>query len=114
MTKLAVIGSRNFNNYDLLESTLSTYEPSCIISGGARGACSADLLAAKYVDENGIELVVYKPDWKIGRHAGLLRNETTIENATDVVAFWDGKSKGTMHSICLARERGVPVNIVMF
>ncbi len=38
--KIAVVGSRNFNNYQLLKDTLDKYKEKCelIISGGAKGA----------------------------------------------------------------------------
>jgi hypothetical protein len=46
--KTAVIGSRRFNDYALLQQTLDTYTISQIISGGAKGA---DTLAEQYAKE---------------------------------------------------------------
>ena len=50
--KLAVIGSRGFNNYPLMEWHLSKYNPTHIVSGGAQGA---DKLAGLYAVRHGIE-----------------------------------------------------------
>jgi predicted Rossmann fold nucleotide-binding protein DprA/Smf involved in DNA uptake len=47
---IAVIGSRNFSDYKLLESTLAVLpEITKIVSGGAKGADSlAEIYAEKY------------------------------------------------------------------
>lgn len=102
--KYAVIGSRSFNNYEQLKIVLSEYQDITeIISGGAKGA---DSLGALYASENNIVLTVFKPDWSIGKHAGVLRNTRIIEAADIVVAFWDGSSKGTLDSIKKAEKIG--------
>lgn len=100
--KVAVIGSRSFHNYEMLKNVLSKYHISLIISGGAKGA---DSLAETYARENDIETLIFKPDWdKHGKSAGYIRNIDIIENSDLVIAFWDGKSKGTKHSIDLAKK----------
>ena len=111
--KLAVIGSRDFNNYEQLCEHLDTIQTiDTIVSGGAKGA---DSLAAKYAIEHNIELIEHKPDWqKYGRGAGIVRNKLIIADSDEVIAFWDGSSKGTLHSIKLAEESGKNVTIVIF
>jgi predicted Rossmann fold nucleotide-binding protein DprA/Smf involved in DNA uptake len=109
--KLAVVGSRSFNDYDLLSSTISQLvDVSCIVSGGAQGA---DSLGERYANENGIAFQVFLPDWKKhGRSAGIQRNLQILENSDAVVAFWDGKSKGTRHTIETARKMGKHVQVI--
>ena len=110
--KVAVIGSRSFNNYDLLKKTLTEMDAQLIISGGARGA---DTLAEKYAKENGIPTLIFLADWdRYGKSAGYRRNVDIIANADCVVAFWDGVSKGTKHSIDLAYSAGKEVKIINF
>jgi hypothetical protein len=92
----AVIGSRSFNDYDLLERTLDQYQITSIVSGGASGA---DSLAEHYAKKRNITIRVIKPDWSLGRHAGMLRNTEIVESSDIVFAFWDGQSKGTLDSI---------------
>ena len=72
-----------------------------IISGGARGA---DTFGVDFGFDNGfMDPVVFIPDWdQYGKRAGFIRNHTIIENSDIVIAFWDGESKGTDHSIKLA------------
>jgi hypothetical protein len=111
---VAIIGSRTFNNYELVKSTMNSFDipPSKIVSGGAIGA---DSLGAKYANEYNIPLLVYKPDWKkYGKSAGFLRNTDIIENSDIVVAFWDGMSNGTRDSINKATKLGKKVITVNF
>ena len=110
--KLAVVGSRSFNDFNLLCSKLRQISISEIISGGARGA---DSLGAKFAKENNIKLTVFPADWDMyGKSAGYIRNKRIIENCDQVIAFWDGNSKGTKHSIDLAKQMNKPTTIVKF
>ena len=108
---VAVVGSRDYNDYSRLKKTLDTMENiSLLILGGAKGA---DSLAEVYAREKNIELKRLVPDWPTyGRAAGMIRNKDIVAEAECIVAFWDGKSKGTKHSIELAKKKGVPVVVV--
>lgn len=127
--KLAIIGSRSFNDYELLKQSLSKYENiELIISGGAQGA---DSLGAKYANENNIPLEVFTPKWndlsaqpciikynKYGKPynalAGFSRNTDIIQSATHVIAFWDGKSNGTKDSISKAEELNKTIEVINY
>lgn len=114
--RLAIVGSRSFNNYNLLKESIDTNygdcEIECIVSGGARGA---DRLGAKYASDNGIELIEHKPEWdKYGKKAGFIRNRYIISDCTHCIAFWDGESHGTKHDIDLCEEMGKPCTVVLF
>lgn len=107
--KYAVIGSRTFTDYDFLVSVLKFHNIDEIISGGARGA---DSLAKLYGQRNSIKVVEFLPQWDIyGKSAGFRRNKLIIDACDEVIAFWDGASKGTKISIDLAKEQGKPVHI---
>lgn len=110
--KLAIIGSRDFNDYKLLTQTLETYKDkiTIVVSGAARGA---DSLGERWAIENGKQTIIFPADWdKYGKRAGYIRNEDIIKNSDCVIAFWDGISKGTNHSITLASRYNKPVKIV--
>jgi len=110
--KLAIIGSRTFNNYELLQETLEPYKPklTLVVSGAARGA---DKLGEYWARENKIETLIFPADWdKHGKKAGFIRNEDIIKNCDCCIAFWDGESKGTKHSISLCEKYNKPVKIV--
>ena len=112
MKKIAVIGSRDFDNFDLLKSVLDAHCPMVVVSGGAKGA---DALAELYAKQNGLEIQLFKPDWKMfGRGAGVIRNRQIVESCDYVIAFWDGKSRGTKSSIDYARKLNKAVHIELY
>lgn len=106
--KLAIIGSRN-----LVVEKLELYLPrevSEIVSGGARGI---DTIAADYAQRAGIPLTVFLPDYaRYRRGAPLMRNKQIAEYADEVLAFWDGSSKGTMHTVELFRKLGKKATVI--
>lgn len=111
--KVAIIGSRNFSDYNALEDAVSRLcgqALECIISGGAKGA---DSLAEQYAQKFAIPIKVFKPDWKqYGRGAGVVRNRDIVSHADVVIAFWDGVSRGTASSIKLAQKMNKTVHVV--
>lgn len=110
--KVAVIGSRTFNDYEEVKRTLSTIKISTLISGGAKGA---DSLGERYANENNIPKTIFLPDWeKHGKAAGMIRNTDIINECELVVAFWDKSSKGTKDSIDKANKLGKKVLIITF
>lgn len=70
----------------------------------------AETFAAKYQKK----LVVFKPDYANypGNLAPLKRNETIIEHSNFLIAFPSKESRGTYHSINLAKKKGIPVLII--
>ena len=105
--KVAVIGSRGLSVTDL-----GRYLPENtteIVSGGARGV---DTSAREYALSHGIKRTEFLPEYtRFGRSAPLKRNITIIEYADIVLAFWDGKSRGTKFVIDNCRRLGVEVRI---
>lgn len=117
--KIAIVGSRGFNNYPYLcihvsEVITKLGNPviDLIVSGGARGA---DTLAIDYAKECGYVWKEFPADWRpngvLDRSAGYKRNVVIVDNSDVIVAFWDGKSKGTKHTIDLATKQGKPTYI---
>lgn len=107
--RLGVVGSRTFSSYSFLCSVLNLFDIQNIVSGGAKGA---DSLAAQYARENNIALIEHLPDWnQFGKSAGFIRNQKIIDDSDEIIAFWDGLSKGTKHSIDLAQNVGKIVRI---
>lgn len=103
MINLAVIGSRTFTDGPTLWAELDSMKDyiRCIITGGADGA---DKLAEAWAVARGVPCLVIHPDWKqYGKAAGPMRNQEIIANCDEVLAYWDGKSKGTQHALAWAR-----------
>lgn len=107
--KVAVIGSRKIEISDL-----GIYLPegvSEIVSGGAVGV---DLCAKRYALEHGIKYTEFLPEYsKYGKAAPLKRNDEIIKYTDTVLAFWDGKSRGTKYSIELCEKNGKEIKVVI-
>ena len=89
-----------------------------IVSGAARGA---DQLGEQYAKLVGYEVSKFPADWDgLGKRAGYVRNDEMAKYAMEnsnygvLIAFWDGKSKGTKHMIDLAEKNGLELHIVSF
>ena len=113
--KVIVAGGRDFDNYELLKEKLDFYFKDItpvIVCGEAKGA---DLLGRRYAEEKGLDILSYPAEWeKYGKSAGFRRNEQMAANATALVAFWDGKSKGTKHMIDTMKRLNKPIRIVYY
>lgn len=115
--KIAFVGSRKFIDKDFVYFTVREHlRGRCLttaeyefISGGAKGV---DSWAEESAKQMYAKCIIFKPDWnKYGKRAGFLRNQLIVNEADKLIAFWDGESKGTKHSIDLAIKKGIPVNI---
>ena len=112
--KLAVIGSRSFDDKMILEKVLNEVKTSIglIITGGAKGA---DQLAEQWANNNNIPVQIIKPDWsKYGRSAGIVRNKQIIELCDSCLAFWDSQSKGTLSGINHCKKILKPIRVIQF
>jgi len=115
-TKIAIVGSRTFNDWDFLWSKMAEHfshlDGATIISGGARGA---DALAKKFADVSGLSYEEYLADWNAyGMSAGPRRNAQIVKAADIIVAFWDGKSRGTWDCLKKALDAKKPIFVFVF
>ena len=110
---IAIVGSRSFSNYSLMKDECSFIsKEDTIVSGGAKGA---DSLAKLLSEDIGCKYIEYPAQWdKYGKSAGYRRNVDIIQRADVVMAFWDGESKGTKHSIELAEKHNRLLKIINY
>lgn len=115
MKKIIIAGSRTFDNYKILcywlDLCFAKIKPPIeVVSGGAPGA---DLLGERYANEHGHELKLFSAQWKSkGKKAGIIRNTAMGDYADRLIAFWDGKSKGTKHMIEYMKSLKKSVQII--
>ena len=107
--KTAVIGSRNIE-----PENLGKYLPtgtSEIVSGGAKGV---DTVAREYALAHNIKLTEFLPEYsRYKKAAPLKRNIQIAEYADMVLAFWDGKSRGTKFVIDYCKGNNIPIEIIV-
>ena len=137
MERLAIIGGRDFADEKLLDETIKAYfcdwddyslaingyitKFTEFISGGAQGA---DILGQKWIEKYNeevykkeeIKITIFKPEYNKypGKVAPLKRNETIIENADFVLAFWNGTSTGTANALGHAKRLKKPTMIIYY
>lgn len=106
--KLLIAGSRSITDIDI-----SPYIPEgtdCIIAGDARGI---DRIAEKYADKMKISKMIIRPKYDLyKRGAPIKRNEEMVKMCDRVLAFWDGISRGTKHTIDFAKKNGKPIDVI--
>lgn len=117
MFKVIIAGGRDFNDYSRLCEHVThllrnQYKGIEVVSGGARGA---DSCGEQYAIEYNYPIKLFEAQWEeYGKSAGYRRNVEMAEYADALIAFWDGKSKGTKHMIDIAKEKGLKVRVVRY
>lgn len=125
--KVVVCGSRRFPDplgatAQIVRRIQSLPDDAIVIHGDAAGA---DRIAGKAAENVGIQVVRVPAKWEehvpgcsCGNRswclqAGLRRNLEMLDMNPDlVIAFWDGFSRGTKHTIEHASGRGISVEVV--
>ena len=115
MMKVIIAGSRDFKDYELLKQycdlILSKSNDVEIVSGTARGA---DQLGEKYAKEREYSIKQFPADWDThSKAAGYIRNAEMADYADGLIAFWDGKSRGTKGMLETAKKKGLAIRLKM-
>ncbi len=107
--KIAIVGSRAFQPLSLVVDYVNGLpDDTGVVSGAARGV---DTVAAMQAFKRGLPCVEYRADWSLGKGAGFARNGLIVAQADKVVAFWDGKSNGTLDTLKKAVRAGKPAEV---
>ncbi len=106
---LGIVGGRDFDDRMLFNATIHNFlfenKIDKIVTGDAPGA---DELARNFTEfpsmkTFGMKLIVHEANWKphgiLDRSAGFKRNQKIWKDSDVIIAFWDGKSKGTKQTI---------------
>lgn len=109
--KVAIIGTRTAPG-NIATTILRSLPENVteIVSGGADGV---DKAAEEVAGILSLPVRRFLPDYRrYGSRAPLCRNIQIVEYADRVIAFWDGKSRGTRHCIIECINRRKPVRII--
>ena len=106
---MAIIGSRNLHISNLCEYLPK--DTSEIVSGGAKGV---DSDAGEFAKAHNIPFREFLPEYsRYKRGAPFRRNVQICEYADKVLAFWDGKSKGTKYVIDYCEKHNIAVSVII-
>jgi len=122
MKAVLVAGSRSWTDRTAIEERIAANETGegthVLIHGAARGA---DRIADRVARERGWHVETYPANWsRFHKKAGPIRNRVMVERLLElfakgttvaVEAFLDADSRGTRHTIKIAREAGLKVHI---
>jgi len=115
--KTIIAGGRNFTDYKKLceacDQLLQDQTNIEIVSGAYyRGA---DKLGEQYAIEKGFPVQKFPADWKrFGKSGGPKRNQQMAEYADALIAFWDGKSRGTQNMLYLAKAANLKIRVIKY
>jgi len=126
--RVIVAGGRDFKKMDFMFSKLDKIlfnqgENVEIVSGGqvtidekTGNKWGADYFGEMYATTyRHCKLTVFKAEWgKYGNFACPLRNKQMAEYSDALIAFWNGKSKGTKNMIEEAKVNGLKVRIITY
>jgi len=100
--KVAIVGSRDYPRLDLVREFVRRLLPGTVVISG--GAASVDNTAIDEADKMGLDTTVFPANWALhGKAAGPMRNTLIVNACDELVAFWDGHSRGTKDSIDKAK-----------
>lgn len=110
--EVAIVGSREFKALwsvsDFVRRLAGKHPDARVLSGAAAGVDQTAVAAARTA---GLRVSEYPADWSGGRGGGFRRNLEMLKDATIVVAFWDGSSRGTAHMIVEADKAKKPLYV---
>lgn len=96
--KTIVAGSRGWDNSSYIFDILDLHnEITEIVCGESQGP---DSYGRIWGENRSIPISSFPAKWdKYGKSAGILRNIDMGDHADQLIAFWNGKSRGTKHMI---------------
>jgi len=115
-----IAGGRDFEDYQYLADSCDNvlYEHKRVIVFSGNCPRGADLLGERYSAYRGRQVRRFPADWaEDGVSAGFVRNKKMAKMAGKgniLIAFWDGKSKGTENMIKHAKKYKLQIHIFRY
>ena len=127
--KLAIVGSRSITDWEWFHEELNGHlvnTPSffkgavpyklSVLSGGAKGI---DTMAKKWAEIHEVDFYLFEPYHLVDKvdfspKYFFARNRQIARNCDEMVVFWDGESKGTLHILEYAKKIGKKVTVIRY
>ena len=121
---VGIIGTRTFTDYKLFSSYCDQELDKILTRPGVKltdiviasgGAPGTDAMAERYARVREYDTLIRRAKWGLyNKQAGPIRNTRLMKDCHTVIAFWDGKSKGTGNAISLAQAMKKPVTVINY
>lgn len=116
--KLIIAGSRDIDDYQVVRQAVidsglwEKYGKSIeVVCGMAKGV---DLQGFKFAAKNHLVIHRFPADWNThGKKAGHMRNREMGDFSDELLAVWDGKSRGTKGMIEYMQSLGKPTHVII-
>ncbi|VBB18739.1 hypothetical protein YASMINEVIRUS_1271 [Yasminevirus sp. GU-2018] len=112
-TRMAVVGYRNYNDYDHIKRELDFFNSKrkidLIVSGGCTGV---DTLAERWADENNVPKKILLPIKALGKRSYALRDHGIVDHSTHMIAFPSDQGRGTQITIEMAKKKNIKLRVV--
>jgi hypothetical protein len=109
--RVMVCGSRDWIDWNSVRYRLMNLPKDTVVMQG--GAAGADNIAWRECERLDLENETYLPDYtRPSPQRYHERNDEMLARADLVLAFWDGKSRGTKSVIEKAKGKGIPVEVI--
>jgi hypothetical protein len=129
--RLLITGSRTWDDYEAIQNAIMDILKELVAEDPGlkdipvrywfnilHGNCpkGADMLADHFARTVlKLEPELYNADWRVGKHAGYLRNSRMVETMPDAcLAFIRDKSKGATGCRNLAKTKGIPTETILY
>ena len=116
MTRVIVAGGRDVDALPQLPEVMEQYfdpKNDILVNGGC--PTGVDAIALHYAVNRHAVHQVFHADWDThGKAAGPIRNREMAANADVLIAFWDGKSRGTKSMIDEALRHQLEVHVYFY
>lgn len=112
-----VSGSRSVRNYFTVATWLAAElcaepTPFVLLQGGA--VFGVDRIARLWAIRNRVRCYSCPADWdRLGKKAGMIRNNDMLAVSNRLLAIWDGSSKGTAQAIQRGQRLGLQVTVLV-
>ena len=109
---IAIIGSRDFRDKELVEKILAKELSNINVEVITEGARGVDTWVEEFCKKDCTPCKIIRPIDPANKLDYIFRNVEIITLADKIIAFWDGKSRGTKFVIDYAKARGKGVEII--
>ncbi len=109
--RIAIVGSRHYPDLERVEAHVAGLpEGTTLVTGSASGVDAAAIRSAR---ARNLPLVRLPASLEEGSDPKLAaeRNRKLVEQADVLVAFWDGSSEGTRHTVDRALDAGKEIHV---